>query len=282
MLAKLVRKLHQRGALSNLLEVLRRLGLLAVAFRVYQWLSALNFSSKQDRQVRAASAERPIPPSDLLVLVQGTPDVEWYLVSGKSMFQAIVDVLHKHNAPVENMQAILEFGCGCGRVLGCWGDVHGPVVHGTDYNSRLIKWCSQHLPFAKTGINDLHPPLSYKNGTFDFIYAISVFTHLSERLQIQWMQEFSRILKPNGWLLFTTHGESFRDKLNETELAAFDSGRLVVRYDEISGTNLCNAYHPGQYVRHRLATGYSVRDFIPAGTLPTVYQDIYLIRKTTG
>ena len=56
-------------------------------------------------------------------------------------------------------------------------------------------------------------------------------------------------------------------------------GQLVVRYEETNGTNLCIAYHPEAYVRHHLAVGYVVRDFVPAGQREAIYQDIYLLRK---
>ena len=57
-------------------------------------------------------------------------------------------------------------------------------------------------------INKLSPPLDYENDFFSLVYARSVFTHLSEELQIEWMKEFARIIKKGGYLYFTTHGEN--------------------------------------------------------------------------
>ena len=160
--------------------------------------------------------------------------------------------------------------------------MRGPEIHGTDYNPRLIEWCRQNLPFAQYGINTLYPPLAYADQKFDFVYAISVFTHMSEELQGVWMQELARILKPGGYLLLTTHGTSYRERLTTPELEGFDAGCLVVRYEEASGMNLCSAYHPESYVRDQMATGYSVCDFVPAGTQEVICQDIYLMRKVDG
>lgn len=50
----------------------------------------------------------------------------------------------------------------------------------------------------------------------------------------------------------------------------------------MSGTNLCIAYHPETYVRQQTSAGYTVKDFIPAGTQGVLYQDLYLMRKTTA
>ncbi len=278
-MGKLIGLLRKEGILGGLLEILRKLGLLTPAFRIYEKVSAMDLHAKGRQHFHVRPAEGPVPPSDLIVLVAGTPNVEWFLSLGRSMFQILIDVLKKNGTAAETMQAVLELGCGCGRVLRYWGMVHGPEVHGTDYNPRLIEWCRRNLPFAHYGINTLHPPLAYTDEKFDFIYATSVFTHMSEELQSSWMKELARILKPGGYLLITTHGTSYRERLTEREIELFDAGNLVVRYEEASGMNLCSAYHPESYVRNQLATGYSVCDFVPAGTQGGVYQDIYLLKK---
>ncbi len=274
---KFVQRLSQRSILRNVLEVFRKFGLLTLAFGLYEKLIALNLGAKKNR-FKAPSVEGPVPPPELIVQVAGTPNVEWFLSLGRSMFEAIVGMLREDAAPVESMEKILEFGCGCGRVLRYWRGVRGPAIYGTDYNPRMIEWCRQNLPFAQTSLNDLFPPLSYDDHMFDCIYAISVFTHLSAELQTLWMRELGRILKPGGRLLITTHGKSYRARLNPSELADFGAGQLVVRYEETSGTNLCSAFHPEAYVRKHMATGYTVRDFVPAGARQGLYQDIYLMR----
>jgi len=60
------------------------------------------------------------------------------------------------------------------------------------------------IPFAEFDINALSPPLVYGEGSFGLIYTFSVFTHLSEALQVSWLAELSRVLKPGGYLLLTT------------------------------------------------------------------------------
>ena len=114
---------------------------------------------------------------------------------------------------------------------------------------------------------------------FDCVYAISVFTHMSEELQFSWMRELRRIIRPGGYVLITTHGESFREMLTQRERKAFNAGHLVVRYEEASGMNLCSTFHPEAYVRQRLSAGYEVEDFISAGMQGILYQDLYLMRK---
>jgi SAM-dependent methyltransferase len=269
--------LQQQRRLTLLANGLRKVGLLRPAFRLYELALAAK-SCFLSRKARSAPDGLPIPPPDLIVQVAGTADVDWFLNFGKSAFDIMLRTLDKNDVKAETMRDVLEFGCGCGRVLRCWRSLPAVRIHGTDYNPRMIKWCRRYLPFGSFATNRLHPPLSYGYASFDGIYAISVFTHMSEPLQREWMRELSRILRPGGWLFITTQGASYLQRLSPGERAAFEQGRMVVRYEEASGLNLCSAYHPEAYVRKTLAQGYEVTDFLPAGSQGLLYQDLYLFR----
>jgi SAM-dependent methyltransferase len=251
--------------------------LLKIAFRSYE--KALALGSRRGRQSHGTAAGLPLPPPDLRVLVAGSPDVDSFLQIGQSMFEAIRSTLEQNSVRLERLTSVLEFGCGCGRVLRHWGAVQGPQIHGVDYNARLIAWCQASLPFARCSTNSLYPPLPHEDGRFDLVYAISVFTHLSEELQLLWMRELRRVLRPEGYLIITTHGASHCNRLTEEEHETFAGGQVVVKHHEASGMNLCTAYHPETYVRSRLSGGYSVLDFVPVGAIEGVYQDLYLMRK---
>jgi SAM-dependent methyltransferase len=209
----------------------------------------------------------PIPPAHLRFLVAGTADVDWFLRGGALGMESIREVAGQTDA-FDETAAILDFGCGCGRV-------------GTDYNQHLIEWCQRNLPFAAFGANQLTPPLTYHDGEFDLIYAFSVFTHLTEDLQASWMLELTRVLKPGGHLLLSTHGDSYLDRLNDEERQRFAAGNLVVK-DDVSapGSNICSAYHPVAFVRDQLARDLVVVDFVPQGARGNPKQDLYVLRKS--
>ncbi len=191
----------------------------------------------------------------------------------------IVDTLARNGIKIDSFQAILDFGCGCGRVIRYWHTFRNTVVFGTDYKPKLVEWCKRHLKFAQFEINQLSPPLIYRNSSFDFIYALSVFTHLSELLQHQWMGEFLRVLRPGGYLLITTHGKHYFNRLTQSEKESFGAGSLIVRYQEVAGTNMCSVFHPEGYVRQGLARSFDVVNFVPEGAKGNPYQDIYLLKK---
>jgi SAM-dependent methyltransferase len=258
------------------LDLLRRLGLLRPAYRAYETLRALRAPGKP---APAAQDRLPVPPPRLIVRVAGTADVGWFLESGRLAAESIGASLGRHGRRIEELGSLLDFGCGCGRVTRRWVDLHAVDVHGADANERAVAWCRANLPFARFSSNGLAPPLAYADESFDLVYALSVFTHLPEDLQLAWMRELERLLRPGGFLLLTTHGERYRERLSSEEQAAFDAGHLVVRWPEGAGSNLCSAFHPQAYVQERLAARLDVAEFVREGATGNPHQDLYLLRR---
>jgi SAM-dependent methyltransferase len=262
---------------------LERAGLVAWAYDVRsRALYAL------DRETRASNARftaagapdgLPLPSPELVYRVAGHYNLEWFYGSGVAHSQLIRRVLVSNSVEIGSLGTLLDFGCGCGRVVRHWADLEHTDVHGTDYNVRLVEWCRGALPFAAFSTNELEPPLTYRDATFDFVYAISVFTHLTEDLQHAWMRELERVLAPGGVLLITTKGTSRLEPLDPDERARFDRGELVVQEGRYPGRNLCAAYHPEAYVRDRLAGGLDVVDFVPAEPQSDQSQDIFVLRR---
>ena len=151
-----------------------------------------------------------IPPLGIIKLVTGTPDVEWFIETGKISAERVRSALQQIHVDPEGLDCILDFGCGCGRVLSHLADLKAEL-QGCDYNPKLLAWCGKLVPSAKLAINELAPPLPYESEKFDLVYAFSTFTHWSVELQKQWIAELTRVLRPKGLLYFTTHGEIFRD-----------------------------------------------------------------------
>jgi cyclopropane fatty-acyl-phospholipid synthase-like methyltransferase len=211
--------------------------------------------------------------------VAGSPEIEVFLDGGRRAAASIRDILRKNGVAIESLDAILDFGCGCGRVLRLWKDLHGVKVHGTDYNTELTSWCERRLPFARIGTNELTPPTGYPAASFDLIYSLSVFTHLPEAAQREWMAEFHRLLRPGGFLLLSLHGAHYLPRLNEQEQRQFLAGDLVTRFDYSAGSNLCSVFHPEPWVRNRLTADFEFVDFIPEGARGNPRQDAWLFRR---
>jgi SAM-dependent methyltransferase len=266
-------------------EALRRTPL----YPAYRWL-APRARSARDRSRRALAdwrrtlrGEPPpapaLPPTSLIFLVAGGEDPEWFLRSGKMGADSIRAILEKNGIDLGGMRAILDFGCGVGRVMRHWSDLRGPRVYGCDYNPRLVDWCRQNLTFAEVRVNALQGGLPYASGMFDLVYALSVFTHLTPAQEDFWMEELGRILRPGGHLLITTHGEHYLGSLPPEYQAEFRAGRRLITAGEQAGTNMCATYHPPEYVRAHTAARYEVVDFEPEGAKGNPWQDYWLLRK---
>lgn len=221
----------------------------------------------------------PFPPGRLIEAVAAVPLVTWFYGLGKSGAESIMTMLRQHNLEMASFERILDFGCGCGRVIRHWSHLTRTEVHGTDYNGDLIAWCRANLGFAHFAVNRLTPPLAYTDNSFDFIYALSVFTHLAEDTQRAWIQELGRVLKPGGHLLFTTHGDFYLPLLTDEEQRRFRNGELVLRPAAVEGSNECAAFQSERQVRSALAPGWTVVAYVPEGSLGTPRQDLYLFRK---
>ena len=222
----------------------------------------------------------PFPPAELIHLVAGAPDPIWFFAGGRKAFESMGEILDRSGVTVNDLHAVLDFGCGCGRVARHWNSVKGPSFAGTDYNPDLVAWCNENLPFGRFSVNNLVPPLGYADQSFDFVYALSVFTHLPENLQGPWVEEMARILTTGGVLLITVHGSHYIDSLNKAEQKQFRQGRLVVREEDQAGTNVCGAYHPPAYLRQGVFKKYfTVLDHIERGARGNPFQDAVLLRK---
>ena len=247
--------------------MLDRAGLVAPAFRLYERVVSL-------RPGRTTTTDGPpLPPRRLMVRVAGTADAEWFVRSGRAAYDAIAA-----HVPLESIESLLDFGCGCGRVTRYWEGFAGAVA-GSDVNAAAIEWCRANLGFARFAQNALAPPLVFEPESFDLVYALSVFTHLTAELQLAWRDEMLRVLRRGGLLLLTTHGSSYASRLDDGERARFEGGDLVVRWGEVPGTNLCSAYHPEAYLRDTFARGFAFLELEPEGARGNPTQDLVLLRK---
>jgi SAM-dependent methyltransferase len=239
----------------------------------------LTGSAAPDAATPAVDADGlPLPPATLRHWVAGTDDLASFLEYGQLGVQTLVTLLARHDVALEHAGSILDFGCGCGRVLRHLRRFDRLRIHGTDSNPAAIAWCDQHLDFAEFGTNRLEPPTRYRPNSFDCIYAFSVFTHLPEALQLAWMRELRRILKPGGHLIITVHGDHYLPHIAVASRAQYQRGELVVLGEEAVGQNHCAAFHPQPYVRNVLAREFEVLDFIPEGALGNPKQDVYLLK----
>jgi SAM-dependent methyltransferase len=267
------------GLRRRLLDLGDRLHLARPAVQAYELALAAR-SALRPRPTADDTGTISLPPARLRA--QAGPrhaDARYFLDSGRHHAELIRSLLEQSGTSIEDLGSILDWGCGCGRIMRHWSGLPSTRVFGCDINPRMVEWCNRNLEFAEAALNDLDPPLPYEDSAFELVYALSVITHLPEDLQHVWVAECLRVLKPGGFLLFSTLGEFYLSlkRLSESERTSFSNGNVVVLYEGAPGTSLCSAYHPAEYVHQNLGAAFELVAFRPA--TDDGRHDMHLFRK---
>jgi SAM-dependent methyltransferase len=109
---------------------------------------------------------------------------------------------------------VLDFGCGAGRVLRHFtAEAEQAHFSGCDIDAPSIAWLNAHLSPPFHGfVNGDRPPLPQPDNSYDLVYALSVFTHLSDTWS-EWLLEMHRVLAPDGLLVATFLGEGMSEAI---------------------------------------------------------------------
>jgi ubiquinone/menaquinone biosynthesis C-methylase UbiE len=171
-----------------------------------------------------------VPPRFLAFDAYSAPDWDFYKISG-SETATFLSSIAKRYLPENTSLRVLEWGCGPARVIrhisSNFGS--GAEVYGSDYNRDTISWCTQNIRGVIFSLNELRPPLPFNDRVFDFIYSISVFTHLSESVCHEWVKELYRIMRSGAIAVISTDGDRSLKRLLPDELETYQTRGVVVR-----------------------------------------------------
>jgi SAM-dependent methyltransferase len=158
---------------------------------------------------------------------------------------------------------VVELGCGCGRVAWTLRDTpwfFGTYV-GVDIDKEMIEYCRSTFPADRFQfILSPHKSVTYSAASTvhgsqeisstlvvadeqskDFVYSISLYSHLLEAEVIEYMQESYRILRTNGVMFMTffciEHVErgrrwSFRHRIGNAYIESAKYPEAAVAYHE--------------------------------------------------
>lgn len=225
---------------------------------------------------------RVLPPALMRFKVRGSASGEAFATIGRKCANDIGDALRVSGRALTDFRSILDFGCGCGGTL-IWLRDLAPTatLRGTDIDTEAIDWCRKNLPFGQFGTNAALPPLEYADASFDLVYAISVFTHLDEEFQFQWLRELRRILAPGGICLITLHGPgSWNDMPTRDEVTLTSRGFVFIRTETSRGLFpdwYQTAFHTRAYVEQQFANHFDVVGFVPRGMAN--HQDVVVLQR---
>jgi hypothetical protein len=127
------------------------------------------------------------PPIHLSYDAYSHTNFQRYYDMGLRHSELISDLVREYI--FENEIKICEWGCGPARVIRHLDNMNGfskIELYATDYNKKSINWCNKNIKNAQFFLNNLEPPLPLGSNLFDCVYAISIFTHLSEKSHYAW------------------------------------------------------------------------------------------------
>ena len=194
-------------------------------------------------------------PLDLLDLVMGRRHPllppRGYRFDGAEAFERVgVEMLglFRSQAKLRPDAQVLDVGSGIGRIaipLTSFLGSDGGYV-GLDINRSDISWCKkitqsfpdfrfvhadvhsvEYNPTGSVSASDFRMP--FPSESFDFVCAISLFTHLMEGAAVNYVREIARVLKPGGTCFLTFF------LMNGASHQAVAEGKTLLRFTHQDG-----------------------------------------------
>lgn len=217
-----------------------------------------------------------------------------YWLSGLKDYLSIKYTLGRHSVLLPQAGPILDFGCASGRVLRhllC--NVPEVDIWGADIDIRLIDWILKYLgDKPRVFHSTVLPFLPVEDNFFGLVYALSVFTHIDE-LELAWLCELRRILRPGGIAYLSVHTDHTWGILGPNHMlyyalveqpdfhltqesfrAPMPSERLAFKWP--GQVNIASMFFSADYIRRTWGRFLDVVEIIPEGS---DYQDVVVLRK---
>lgn len=151
------------------------------------------------------SSRDPLPPAWLRRRVGLTSSRREFLEVGRIAAGGLLSAVVDAGCSVGDYPRWLDFGSGCGRVARHLG--RHPAIRrlaGVDVDRDAIEWCRRNLAGDYRLIGS-RPPLPMADESADVVFAVSVFTHMDEPVQREWLKEIHRVVRPGGLLVVSSH-----------------------------------------------------------------------------
>ncbi len=177
---------------------------------VSAWLDQLALSLKQ--QGLRTPHDDPMPgyPHDELQVSTTGLSGEAALAPAAGFYADIVDTAQRLGRPLTAESRVLDFGAGWGRITRFFlRDTRLANITGLDVDSSFVDTCNHLFGAPRFQVCNPLPPTALDSSSLDLVTAFSVFSHLSEPACAQWVDEFARLIRPGGLLVFTTRNEWF-------------------------------------------------------------------------
>jgi SAM-dependent methyltransferase len=227
----------------------------------------------------------PLPPRALAIRA-GVPDpadvIASYRAVGRDSRATILDLLRSGGAEFSfEGKRVLDFGCGAGKVMRHFlPEAAQCELWGCDIDERSIDWINAELhPPLNAFANGEAPPLEQPSSSFDLVWSVSVFTHLTDHWA-GWLAELHRVLKPGGLAIVSFLGGAMYEVWNEEEWDPDRIGMTVLNYGQDWELGGPTVFHSPWWLREHWGRAFEIVE-LREGSAPREH-GLVLLRRRTG
>ncbi len=134
---------------------------------------------------------------DAIRAISDQDDEESFEVSGRTDASALAALLSPGSA-------VLEIGCGMGRVMRHLAPACGRL-HGIDISEAMVARGRERLaqlPNVSFEVGNGYDLAPFENESFDLVYSLYAFQHMPKTTAYNYLAESARVLRPEGLLRF--------------------------------------------------------------------------------
>ena len=206
-------------------------------------------------------ADGPVHPNDLLyqyICKKFPVDGHSRYFTGGARDAALIAALIREKLPAASDLRILDFAAGYGRVVR-----HMQALFPSATIAASDIHANAHDFLGKVGVapylSSYDPGALSLGGAYDFIYVLSLFSHLPDHSFAKWLQALYAYLRPGGFLMVTANGEFARQKLPEQFLPYFDPEKgygfrpMVVDQPDLNSAEYGSMSISEEYLRSAVA-----------------------------
>jgi len=263
---------------QKIISLLRKIRMLPLAEKLRFRIDV----SEYDKENEAFARSHPgmsWPPYPMLYDALGSVSYAAYYHGGLRTSAYLLERIDEL-LPDERLR-VCEWGCGPARIvrhLATSRLAEGLELFATDSDSDTIAWCRKNIDGVDFRDHARSPSLPFEENELDFLFSVSVFTHLSENMHHAWLKELLRVVRPGGFVLLTVHGEHFKAKLGAGERRRYEAGQLVVRGGARLGSRLYSAFQSPAYMRQTLLEGLEIVRHDPVAVPDCLTQDVWVVK----
>ena len=228
--------------------------------------------------------------NDFMFLNSSPEEVASYAARARNVIGLIDETLAEAGRTSDSIERWLDFGCGYGRVVRFLVErVPRERVFVSDVLKEGVDFCASEFGvrpiYSQAELDHVSP------GSFDFIYAISVITHLNERNSVAFLRLLGDALTDGGIALFTAHGHWSIDnaglygseyEARRSEIAELveERGIAYLPYDFVDD-DYGMTWHSREYVEAKMAElhGSSLAPLLFRPHALDGHQDVYAFQR---